>query len=79
MFYLGAEWNHVDQIFWNFSALLLKVTNISGMFVNSNLKKLSVCTSQLVNLSIYLRVCLTDDYITKTLASTLAGSLFLVL
>lgn len=75
MFYLGAEWNHVDQIFWNFSALLLKVTNISGMFVNSNLKKLSVCTPQLVNLSIYLRVY----YITKTLASTLAGSLFLVL
>ena len=34
MFYLGAEWNHVNQIFRNFSALLLKITNISGMLVN---------------------------------------------
>ena len=35
VFYLGAEWNHFNQIFWNLSALLLKVSNISGMFVNS--------------------------------------------
>lgn len=34
MFYLGTEWNHFNQVFWNLSTLLFKVSNISGMFVN---------------------------------------------